>query len=314
MKTHLYHSRRSRGVALMAVLWLIAILSMACMVALRVISFDLEIAASKIHGSRARQIAEMGIAVGCNPAVKRSDPLLTRNDGETGESFQVRIISEGGRFNINYLILKQDDDLLRSIFISWGLELEDAQAITDALTDWVDPNDDTQLNGAEKKDYEKAGRINQPFNRPFYDIDEVALVRGMDLVESLRPDWRNWFTTWSEGPLDLNDAPAELIAIAADVSVEKAEDIPQKVRGIDGIRDTEDDEPFDNISQALALLGRSAEDTAGPVQRFAASLQESTTRIESIGTAEGNKRKITVIVRNRTGKPALLERTEEIIP
>ena len=41
---------------------------------------------------------------------------------------------------------------------------------------------------------------------------------------------------------------------------------------------------------------------------------DSTTRIESIGHAEGAKRQITVIVRNRTGKPALLERTEEIIP
>ncbi len=298
----------------MAVLWLIAILSMACMVALRVISFDLEIASSKIHGSRARQIAEMGIAVGCNPSVKRSDPLLSRTDAETGESFQAKIISEGGRFNINYLILKKDDELLRSIFISWGLELKDAQALTDALTDWVDINDESQLNGAEKKDYEKAGRINQPFNRPFYDIDEVALVRGMDLVESLRPDWRTWFTIWSDGPLDLNDSAAELIAIAADISVDEAEDIPQKVRGIDGIKDTKDDEPFDSIDQALALIGKSAEDLISPVPRFSATRQESTTRIESIGTAEGAKRKITVIVRNRTGRPALLERTEEIIP
>ncbi len=303
-----------RGVALMAVLWLIAILSMACMVTLRVISFDLEIASAKIHGSRARQIAEMGIAVGCNPVVKRYDPLLTRVNAETDENFEVKITSEAGRFDINYLILKKDDELLRSIFIYWGLELKDAQALTNALTDWVDPNDDTQLNGAEKKDYEKAGRINQPFNRPFYNISEVSLVRGMDLVESLRPDWRDWFTVWSGGPLDINDAPAELIALAADVSIEEAEDIPQKIRGIDGIKDTEDDEPFENIAQALALLGINPDDQLSPVPRFAASLQESTTRIESLGFAEGAKRKITVIVKNRTGKPILLDRTEEIIP
>jgi general secretion pathway protein K len=42
--------------------------------------------------------------------------------------------------------------------------------------------------------------------------------------------------------------------------------------------------------------------------------RRATTRIESIGYAEGAKRKINVIVSNRTGKPALLERTEEIIP
>ena len=307
-------TRPPRGVALMAVLWLIAILSMACMVALRVITIDLEIAAAKIHGSRARQVAEMGIALGCNPAVKRSDPLLTRIDKETDESFQVRIMSEGGRFDINYLILNKDEELLRSIFIYWGLELKDAQAVTSALTDWVDANDETQLNGAEKKDYEKVGRINQPFNRPFYHVEEIALVRGMDFVESLRPDWRDWFTIWSSGPLDLNEAPAELIAVAADVSLAEAEEIPKKICGIDGIRNTEDDTPFESPAAALAILGKNPDDQTSSVTRFAASLQDSTTRIESTGTAEGATRKITVIVKNRTGKPALLDRTEEIIP
>ena len=84
------HRRRSpRGAALMAVLWLIAILSMACMAALRVISFDTEIAAAKVHGSRARQFAEMGIAVGSNPVVKRTDPILRQLNEETGEGFEI---------------------------------------------------------------------------------------------------------------------------------------------------------------------------------------------------------------------------------
>ena len=41
---------------------------------------------------------------------------------------------------------------------------------------------------------------------------------------------------------------------------------------------------------------------------------DSTTRIESTGYASGVKRRVTVILRNRTGRPALLQRTEEIIP
>ena len=74
-------TRKPRAAALMAVLWLIAILSMACMATLRVISFDMEVASAKVHGARARQVAEMGIAVGSNPVVKRSDPLLRYNNG-----------------------------------------------------------------------------------------------------------------------------------------------------------------------------------------------------------------------------------------
>lgn len=295
----------------MAVLWLIAILAMACMATLRVISFDMELATSKIHGSRARQIAEMGIAVGSNPAVKRSDPILRQLNEESGEGFEVKVISEGGRFNINRILIQEDKALLRSIFMEWGLELEVAQEIADALGDWIDADDDESLNGAEKGYYEQEGRINQPFNRPFYDLSEVSLVRGMNLVEAVRPDWRDWFTIWSSGGLDINEAPAELIAAAAEMPVANAEIIPETVRGTDGIRDTIDDSTL-SLEAALDLLGISTEARPDLARRFA--VNDSTTRIESTGYADGAKRKINVIVRNRTGRPALLERTEEIIP
>jgi type II secretory pathway component PulK len=297
---------------LLAVIWLIAILAIATMTALRVISFDMELASAKIHGSRARQVAEMGIAVGSNPVVKRSDPILRQLDGESGEGFEVRVMSEGGRFNINAILLKDDKPLLRLIFEQWGLELDEAQSVADALGDWVDADDNVALNGAEKGEYEEAGRVNQPFNRPFYDISEVRLVRGMDLVEALRPDWREWFTVWSGGALDLNEASAELIAAAAECPVEQAEVIPESIRGPDGQRDTEDDVPFQNAAAALDLLGIDMNGRPDLAGRF--TVNDATTRIESIGQAEGARRKITVIVRNRTGKPALLERTEEIIP
>ena len=305
-------SRKSPGAALMAVLWLIAILAMACMATLRVISFDMEIASAKVHGSRARQVAEMGIAIGSNPVVKRSDPILRHMDEGLGEGYEVKVISEGGRFNINSIILQDDKALLKSMFVDWGLELDIAQEIADALTDWVDADDDEQLNGAEKKYYESEGRINQPFNRPFYDLSEVSLVRGMNFVEAARPDWRDWFTIWSGGPLDLNEAPAELIAAAGEISIEEADIVPETVRGIDGQRDTLDDVPFQNAAAALDLLGIDVEGRPDIAKRF--TVNDATTRIESTGRAAGATRKITAIVRNRTGKPALLERTEEIIP
>lgn len=312
MTTRPFNSPKPRGAALMAVLWLIAILAMACMATLRVISFDMELATAKIHGSRARQIAEMGVAVGSNPAVKRSDPILRQFNEESGEGFEVKVLSEGGRFNINSILLQNDKSLLRSIFIDWGLELDVAQEIVDALGDWVDADDNVSLNGAEKAYYEKLGRINQPFNRPFYDLSEMSLVRGMDLVEAVRPDWRDWFTIWSAGPLDLNEASAELIAAAAEVSASMADIVPKTVRGTDGLRDTTDDVPFQNKEAALALLGIDSASRPDIAGRF--TVNDTTTRIESIGYADGAKRRINVIVRNRTGRPALLERTEEIIP
>lgn len=306
------HPSHARAAALLAVIWLIAIIGLACMATLRVISFDMNVANAKIHGSRARQIAEMGIAVACNPAVKRTDPILRQLNDQAGEGFEARIFSEGCRFNINTILLQGDKNLMSSLLNQWGLEQKEAQAITDALIDWVDADDNVSLTGAEKKEYESAGRFNQPFNRPFFDINEARLVRGMDRVEAVRPDWRNWFTVWSSGALDLNEAPAELIAAAAECPVEQAAIIPETVRGPDGQRDTLDDVPFQNAAAALDLLGIDANDRPDLARRF--TVNDATTRIESIGQAEGAKYKITVIVRNRTGKPALLERTEEIIP
>jgi general secretion pathway protein K len=313
MKTARKSSNKpKRGAALMAVLWLIAILAIASLTTLRVIKYDAAIAAARIHGSRARQVAEMGIAIGSNPAVKRWDPMLKQMNAEKEEGFEVRVISEGGLFNINAILLQEDKALLKEIFINWGLELDDAQTVADALGDWVDADDNAALNGAEKEEYEEAGRINQPFNRPFYNLSEMRLVRGMEFVESVKPDWREWFTVWSGGALDLNEASAELIAAAAECRIEQADAIPQQVRGIDGQRDTEDDEPFQNAAAALDLLGIDTEGRPDLNRRF--TVNDTTTHIESIGQARGAKRKITVIIRNRTGKPSLLERTEEIIP
>ena len=233
-------------------------------------------------------------------------------NGDTGEGFEVRIASEGGRFNINSLLLQGEKPFLTNIFCDWGIDPKDAQAIVDCLTDWVDADDNVSLNGAEKNEYEKLGRVNQPFNRPFYNLDEMRLVLGMDLVERVRPDWRNWFTVWSSGALDLNEADAELIAEAAETTVERAAVIPETVRGPDGQLDTEDDARFTNQATALDLLGINTNARPDITKRF--TVNDATTRIESIGYAQGAKCKIIVIVRNRTGKPALLERTEEIIP
>ena len=303
---------RQRGIALIAVLWLIGILSLAAITTLRVISFDMEIATSKVFGSRAIHLAEMGIAIGSNPLVERDDPLLNRIDTETSEEINVELTSESARFNINALILSEDKTLIRSIFIHWGLDLDSAQALTDALTDWVDSDDEVALNGAEVEAYEKMGRLNQPFNRPFYDISEMRLVAGMDQVQALRPDWRNWFTVWSSGSLDLNEADPELISVAAEVMQEQVSIISETVRGIDGIRNTEDDVPFADPASALLLIGIDTNTRPDIAQRF--TTNDTTTRITSTARAGDAKRRITAIVRNRTGKPALLNRKIEIIP
>jgi general secretion pathway protein K len=307
------NSKTASGSALIAVFWIMAILSLAVFAAVKVVYHDADVAASQINGFDALQAAERGIAVAVNPAIEKMDPLLDWSDEELDISYRARITSEAARFNINVILMRKDKQLLVDIFTDWGLELEDAQMIVDNLTDWIDPGDLTELNGAEVEWYESQGRPNHPFNRPFYNLDEMRLVKDMELLEQVQPRWRKWFTIWSEGKLDINEAKAELISAAAEVSIDDAQNLIDHVLGADLERDTEDDQPLNNIQEALVMLGVS--DFQAPVvtPRLTAG-SDKTTRIVSDGRAGTVKRRITLILKNLTGQPAILERKEEIIP
>jgi general secretion pathway protein K len=306
------NSKTASGSALIAVFWIMAILSLAVFAAVKVVYNDADVAASQINGFDALQAAERGIAVAVNPAIEKMDPLLDWSDEELDISYRARITSEAARFNINVILMRKDKQLLVDIFTDWGLELEDAQMIVDNLTDWIDPGDLTELNGAEVEWYESQGRPNHPFNRPFYNLDEMRLVKDMELLEQAQPRWRKWFTIWSEGKLDVNEAKAELISAAAEVSIDDAQNLVDHVLGPDLERDTEDDQPLNNIQEALVILGVS--DFQAPVvtPRLTAG-SDKTTRIVSDGRAGTVKRRITLILKNLTGQPAILERKEEII-
>jgi len=305
--------KRASGSALIAVFWIMAILSLAVFAAVRVVYHDADVATSQMNGFDALQAAERGIAVAVNPAVEKMDPMLEWFDEENDISYRARILSEAARLNINVILMRKDKALLTSIFTDWGMELEDAQMLVDNLTDWVDGGDLTELNGAEIEWYESQGRPNHPFNRPFYNLDEMRLVKDMELLEQVQPHWRNWFTIWSQGKLDLNEAKPELISAAAEVSIDQAEEFVDHILGPDLERDTEDDQPFKDLNMALSLLGVSDFQMSVISPRLTVTADQ-TTRIVSDGRAGTANRRITLILKNRTGQPAILERKEEIIP
>lgn len=304
--------RKASGSALIAVFWVMAILALAVFAAVRVVYHDADVAASQINGFEALQVAERGIAVAVNPAVERQDPILDWYDEERDISYRARIKSEAARFNINVILMRKDKPLLTDVFTDWGMELQDAQTLVDNLTDWIDAGDLTELNGAEVDWYEDQGRPNHPFNRPFYSLDEMRLVKDMNLLEQINPDWRDWFTVWSNGKLDLNEAKAELIAAAAEVSIDDAQDLVEHVLGPDRERDTEDDQRIQNLTEGLEMLGVS--EFQQPVVSPRLTVSDTTTRIVSDGRAGTVKRRITLILRSRTGQPAILSRKEEVIP
>lgn len=301
-------SSLKRGATLIAVFWIMAVMGLALVATVKISQYQSEVAGSQINGIEARQYAEMGINLAANPAVEEWDPIL-RQTFENGAGFQVTILSEGGRFNINYILFQEDKALLRLIFAQWGIDFDQAGEIADALTDWIDADDTQALNGAEVDYYEGQGLFNRPFNRPFYELEEMRLVRGMDLVEAANPNWRDWFTVWSSGGLDVNEAPAEFIAVATDTEVGAVDTVVSLINGPDGIRDTEDDQPI-SVEQVLANLG--VEDPTGVIPSRLAT-QDQVNRIESVGFAGSVRRKVVLIISNRSQNPTILDRREEII-
>ena len=301
-----------KGSALIAVFWIMAVLSLAVFAAVRVVYYDADVASSQLNGYEALQAAERGVAVACNPAINKGDPLLEWTDEELDISYKARFISEGARININYILLNGDKRLLTDIFTDWGIDVADAQQLIDNLVDWVDVGDLAELNGVEVQWYESQGRPNHPFNRPFYNIDEMDLVKDIEMLDAANPYWKEWFTIWSSGRLDINEADAELIAAAAEVSLEDALDIVDRVKGADDIRDTEDDERFESLQEAYNLLG--LDDVQVQLVGPRLTARDTVTRIISDGRAGTVRRRITLVLRSREGRLAILEKKEEILP
>ncbi len=254
------------------------------------------------------QLAESGIAIAVNPTVKKYDPILNQMP-EEGDGFRVRIESEGKALNVNALLLSEDVQPLIDLFTLWGMDFDKATYLADHLLDWIDGDDLERLNGMEKDDYEELGLAGFPLNHSFYSLEEMRMVAGMEEIEELKPDWRESFTLWSSGRLDLNDAPAELIAAVLGEEMSSVDRLIEARAGDDGEEGTEDDIEFVSVEEALTNIGVSPEKLPFISKRV--SISDQTLRITSIGRAGQITRKVTVIVRNRGAQPVVLQRKQQ---
>jgi general secretion pathway protein K len=314
--------RREQGSALMLVFALIGILTYLIFTTMRVVVSDIEYSTVQKKAFRCRCLAEMGIAVAMNPLVKKTDAdLLNYNapapEGEEQgyESYTARIRGEGGKMNINFLVNPQSPHkaFLRRLFEKWGMtEESERDALVDNLIDWVDSDDGHLEHGMEKDQYEKMGIIGYPFDRPFYSLDEVLLVPGFDTIAALKPNWRDFFTVYSQGKVDVNEATAEVLEIVMGTTLENAQEFVESRWGPDKIEDTEDD--VTNYTTEIAMQMIEAGSVGGEDQQTEIlpriTNADQTTRIECTGTVGDFRTRIIIVVRSRQGQPQILTREE----
>jgi type II secretory pathway component PulK len=283
-----------RGSALIMVLWALLILGMAVFGVVEVVELSIDHTSHDERALDARGLALSGLALGLNPQLLRDDPLLAQNVS-TGRSFRATFGSEGARMNLNYVLISKHKEILENLFTQWGLSVDQANHAADCLYDWCTPGDLKSLDGAKAADYVQAGLPQIPTYQPFDSFAEVTLVMGFDAVEKVRPNWQDSFTLWSTGPLNVNEAPAQLIAAVFSLDPKRVEFFTKARNGRDGIPGTADDVPVKDLTTLSSELGISqlAQKTLGNQIDF----NDPNRRVDSVGSSQGTQVSISVVTR-----------------
>jgi general secretion pathway protein K len=198
--------------ALISVLWGIALLSIVAASFLSAGGVSYRLAHNAVEIARTDAVADAAV----NRAVLALlDPQLDRRwrtDGVAqafnfdGTSLKISIQDELGRIDLNHA----DASLLIGLFKSAGLDLQSAGKLVDKILDWRDANPAKRLNGAKEQDYRMSGHAYRPRNGAFQSVHELKLVMDMtpDLFRRVEPA----LTVYSGRPfIDPRLAPAEAL-------------------------------------------------------------------------------------------------------
>ena len=183
-----------RGIALVLVLWILAVL-MVIAVSFTVTSrTDAYSGLSFREAMEGRFLAEAGIQRGILELFYRNvnkNQVLTfkgkevmKTDGRsyTGTlgkgSYVYRVMDESGKINVNGLN-DASGIILKNLLAHAGVPSDQADIIIDSILDWKDPDDLRRLNGAESDYYLSLPQPYRAKNADFDTLEELLLVRGM---------------------------------------------------------------------------------------------------------------------------------------
>jgi general secretion pathway protein K len=203
---------RSRGVAFLLVLWVVAMLSVLLGSFALIARTELTQSRHLFDTTRARYAAEAGLDLAVYE-LRKNDPMMRWVGDGRPYSFgfgdadvEVKITDDSGKIDLN----APNEQMLTNLFTARGLDPDRAQGLAAAIKDWIDPDDDTTLNGAELAQYKSAGLSYGPRNAPFDTVLELQQVLGMnyELFSKIEPA----LTIYSgQGMPNLANAPSEVL-------------------------------------------------------------------------------------------------------
>jgi general secretion pathway protein K len=205
-------SRSSRGIALVAVLWVAVLLAVIGAAIISETHTEYRAVRNAIRQAAGEAAADAAIHRAIADLLDSSGTHRWRIDGTPapfefdGQTITVTVQDELGKIDLNYAA----DELLAGLFRSVGVDEPRSTALIDAISDWRDEDDLHRLHGAEAPEYRDAGRRYTPRNGLFQTVDELRLVLGMDdaLFKRLEPA----LTVYSQNRgIDVETAPRQAL-------------------------------------------------------------------------------------------------------
>jgi general secretion pathway protein K len=207
--------RGSRGLALVSVLWITALLALLAASLTSSSRTESRLARNQIENAKAEALADAGVhraALGLlqfDPErawqADRRTRVMRLGEGEV----RITIEDEDAKIDLNGAPV----ELLAGLFRAVGLDEEAALTFADRIADFRDGDDEPRPLGAEAADYAAAGLPYGPKNAPFVSLSELLQVLGMteELYELVKPH----LTVFSggEGLDPLRASPTVLLAI-----------------------------------------------------------------------------------------------------
>jgi general secretion pathway protein K len=205
------HPRRGvdceRGIALIAVLCMLSLLTVLAVGALEATRRHGQLAHRSFEVVQASELADSAIRVALleitapplgASARPISKPMTVR---VFGDLIDVRMEPEARRVDLN----AADETVLAATLSGQGMDESDARVLAARIVDWRDVDDETRVHGAERTDYRRVGRNSGPRNGPFETVSELRQVLG---AERVTDQMLNAFTVYSHAKVANTAAPA----------------------------------------------------------------------------------------------------------
>ena len=169
-------------------------------------------------------------------------------------TFTWKIIDCESKFNINALGGPGGEEILQQAFIEVGVDPGEIPSLSGAILDWIDPDDNTHIDGAESDYYQGLSPPYFAKNGPIDDLSELLLIKGItqdiywggaasnhqigSFQQQMQPNARNGvpipmpsaglaelFTPLSSGKININTASAAVFQLIPGIDPERAEAI-----------------------------------------------------------------------------------------